>query len=175
MIPLIINKYSNSIKKKSSANQILYLVEKENSKLKKVIKDYNEFINELNNCSLLLHEKWKEEIEEASKMLINGNYNGLINQLNKIHKQMNSSPKSFYELNFHQCFYYELKEAENYLKEYIKKPNSRYIKESWEIYQTVYNSIQSKYKNMSTISLEYISPKLSNIGENQVGLPGYFF
>ena len=175
LIPLIINKYSNSIKKKSIANQILYLVKKQNPKLEKVINDYNEFINELNNCSLLLHEKWKEAIEEASKMLIKGNYNDLINQLNKVHKQMNSSPKSFYEINFHQCFYYELKEAENYLKEYIKKPNSRYIKEAWEIYQTVYNCIKSKYKNMSTISLEYISPKLSNICENQVGLPGYFF
>ena len=108
-------------------------------------------------------------------MLINGNYNGLINQLNKVHKQMNSSPKSLYEVHFYQCFYYELKEAENYLKEYIKNPYPRYIKEAWEIYQTVYNSIQSKYKNMSSISLEYISPKLSNIGENQIGLPGYFF
>ena len=174
-IPLIINKYSNSIKKKSIANQILYLVEKKNPKLKKVINEYNEFINELNNCSLLLHEKWKEAIEEASKMLINGNYNGLINQLNKVHKQMNSSPKSLYEVHFYQCFYYELKEAENYLKEYIKNPYPRYIKEAWEIYQTVYNSIKSKYKNMSAISLEYISPKLSNIGENQIGLPGYLF
>jgi len=174
-IPLIINKYSNSIKKKSIANQIIYLVEKKKPELKKVINDYNEFINELNNCSLLLHEKWKEAIEEASKMLINRNYNGLINQLNKVYKQMNSSPKSLYEINFYQSFYYELKEAENYLKEYIKNQNPRYIKEAWEIYQTVYNNIQSKYKNISTISLEYISPKLSNIRENQVGLPGYFF
>jgi len=174
-IPLIINKYSSSIKKKSIANQILYLVEKKNPNLKKVINDYNEFINELNNCSLLLHEKWKEAIEEASKMLINRNYNDLINQLSKVHKKMNSSPKSLYEIHFYQCFYYDLKEAENYLKEYIKNPNPRYIKEAWEIYQTVYNNIQSKYKNMSTISLEYISPKLSNIRENQVGLPGYLF
>ena len=175
LIPLIINKYSNSIKKKSIANQILFLVEKQNPNLKKVINDYNQFINELNNCSLLLHEKWKEAIEETSKMLLNKNYNDLVNQLNKVNKQMNSSPKSIYEMNFHQCFYYDLKEAENYLKKYIKNPNPRYIKEAWEIYQTVYNSIKLKYKNMSTISLEYISPLLSNIGENEIGLPGYFF
>jgi len=129
----------------------------------------------LNNCSLLLHEKWKETIEETSKMLINRKYNDLVNQLSKVHKQMNSSPKSIYEIHFNQCFYYELKEAENYLKEYIKNPNPRYIKEAWEIYQTVYNNIKMKYKNMSTISLEYISPILSNIGESEIGLPGYFF
>ena len=140
-IPLIINKYSNSIKKKSIANQILFLVEKKNPKLKKVINEYNEFISELNNCSLLLHEKWKEAIEEASKMLINRNYNGLINQLNKVHKQMNSSPKSPYEAHFYQCFYYELKEAENYLKEYIKNPYPRYIKEAWEISYNLFNYI----------------------------------
>ena len=175
LIPLIINKYSSSIKRKSIANQVLYLVEKKNPELKKVIEDYKLFINELNKCSLLLHEKWKEAIEEASKMLVSKNYNSLINILNKVYKQMNEFPDNLYEINFNQIFYNELKEAEYYLKQYIKKPNERYIKEAWEIYQNVYNRIIAKYKNMFTISLEYISPLLSNLKENQIGLPGYFF
>ena len=175
LIPIIINKYSSSTKRKSISSQILNLVEKKNPNLKKVIEDYNIFINQLNKCSLLLHEKWKEAIEEASKMLLNKNYNDLIIQLNKVHKQMNDSPDNLYEINFNQCFFNDLKEAENYLNKYIKNPNDRYIKEAWEIYQTVYNDILSKYKSMSTISLEYISPLLSNINENQIGLPGYYF
>ena len=175
LIPLIINKYSSSNKRKSITNQILYLVEKRNPAFKKIINDYKVFVYELNKCSLLLHEKWKEAIEEAAKVLVSKKYNNLVNQLNKVHKQMNESPDNLYEINFNQCFYNELKEAENYLKLYIKNPNDRYIKEAWIIYQTVYNNIQSKYKNMSTIYLEYISPLLSNIPENQIGLPGYFF
>jgi FKBP12-rapamycin complex-associated protein len=175
LIPLIINKYSSSNKRKSIANQILHLVVKRDPKLKKVIENYKIFVNELNKCSLLLHEKWKEAIEEASKMLVNNEYNNLVNRLNKVHKQMNEYPDNLYEINFNQCYYSELKEAENYLNHYIKKPNDRYIKEAWIIYQTVYNDIQSKYKNMSTIYLEYISPLLSDIPENQIGLPGYFF
>ena len=175
LIPLIINKYSSSIKRKSIANQVLHLIEKKNPELKNVIEDYKTFINELNKCSLLLHEKWKEAIEEAAKMLVSRNYNSLIEILNKVHKQMNEFPDNLYEINFNQTFYNELKEAEYYLKQYIIKPNDRYIKEAWVIYQNVYNNIKSKYKNMFTISLEYISPLLSNIKENQVGLPGYFF
>ena len=175
LIPLIINKYSSSIKRKSIANQVLYLVEKKNPKLKKVIEDYKIFINELNKCSLLLHEKWKEAIEEGSKMLINKNYNGLIIHFNKLYKQMNKFPDNLYEIHFNQCFYNELKEAEKYLKKYIKSSNERYIKEAWVIYQTVYNNMLSKYKNMSTISLEYISPLLANLSEKQIGLPGYDF
>ena len=175
LIPLIINKFSNSIKRKSIANQILYLVEKKNPNLKIVINDYKLFINQLNKCSLLLHEIWKEAIEEASKMLVSKNYNGLIKVLKKVHDKMNEFPDNLYEIHFNQYFYYELKGAENYLKKYIKNPNERYIKEAWEIYQTVYNNIMEKYKNMSTISLEYISPLLSNIKENQISLPGYYF
>ena len=175
LIPLIINKYSNSIKKKSIANQILCLVEKKSPDLKNVIEDYKLFINQLNKCSLLLHEKWKEAIEEASKMLTNKNFSGLVNHLNKIHNQMNETPDNLYEIHFNQCFYPQLKEAQNYLKKYIKTPNDRYIKESWEIYQSIYNEIQTKYKNMTNISLEYISPLLSNIKENKIALPGYFF
>ena len=175
LIPLIINKYSSSIKRKSIANQILCLVEKKNPELKNVIEDYKMFIKQLNKCSLLLHEKWKEAIEEASKMLVNKNYNGLINQLNKVHNQMNENPDNLYEIHFNQCFHIELKEAENYLKKYIKTQNERYIKEAWEIYQTIYNKIQIKYKNMINISLEYISPLLSSIKENKIGLPGYYF
>jgi FKBP12-rapamycin complex-associated protein len=174
LIPLIINKYSSSNKRKSISNQILYLVEKREPKLKAIIDNYKIFVNELNKCSLLLHEKWKEAIEEAAKMLVSKKYNNLVNQLQKVHKLMNGSPDNLYEINFNQCYYNELIEAEKYLKKYIIKPNDRYIKEAWVIYQNVYNNIQSKYKNMSTIYLEYISPLLSNIPENQIGLPGYF-
>ena len=175
LIPLIINTFSSSIKRKSISNQILYLVIKKNQNLKIVFDDYKLFINQLNNCSLLLHEKWKEAIEEASKMLLIKNYNSLIKILNKVHEKMNESPDNLYEIHFNQHFFYELKEAQNYLKKYIKNPNERYIKEAWEIYQTIYNNIQEKYKNMSIISLEYISPLLSNIKENKISLPGYYF
>ena len=92
-----------------------------------------------------MHEKWKEAIEESSKMLVNNEYNNLVNRLNKVHKQMNEYPDNLYEINFNQCYYSELKEAENYLKHYIKKPNHRYIKEAWIIYQTVYNNINDGF------------------------------
>ena len=150
-------------------------MKKKNPKLKKIIEDYKIFINELNKCSLLLHEKWKEAIEECAKMLVNKNYNDLINHFNKLNKQMNKYPDNLYEINFNQCFYNELKEAENYLNKYVKTSNERYIKEAWIIYQTVYNNILLKYKKMSTISLEYISPLLTNLNEKQIQLPGYFF
>ena len=126
LIPLIINKYSNSNKRKSITNQILYLVEKRNPSLKKVINDYIKFVYELNKWSLLLHEKWKEAIEDAAKMLVSKKYNNLVNKLNKVHKKMNESPDNLYEINFNQCFYNELKEAENYLKLYIKNSNETF-------------------------------------------------
>ena len=175
LIPILINKYSNSVKKKSIAKKIIDLVEEEDPKLINIINNYDIFIKELNKCSLLLHEKWKKGIEDASKMLLKKDYNELINILEPIHKLMNEQPDNLYEIHFNQCFYHSLKTAENYLKKYIKRPKDSYIKFAWEQYQTVYNEIKVKYKTMSTISLKYISPLLSEIPENIIGLPGYYF
>ena len=175
LIPILINKYSNSVKKKSIAKKIIDLVEEEDPKLINIINNYDIFIKELNKCSLLLHEKWKKGIEDASKKLLKKDYNELINIFEPIHKLMNEQPDNLYEIHFNQCFYHSLKTAENYLKKYIKRPKDSYIKFAWEQYQTVYNEIKVKYKTMSTISLKYISPLLSEIPENIIGLPGYYF
>ena len=175
LIPILIYNHSNSSKKKSIAKKILDLVEKENPKLKHVIENYEIFIKELNKCSLLLHEKWYRGIFEASKFLIDKNYNGLINELEPLHKLMSKNPDNLYEIHFNQLFYDLLFEAHNYLKKYIKYSNQAYIKFAWERYQVVYNEIKNQYKAMPTISLQYVSPLLSSIPENQIGLPGYYF
>ena len=175
LISILIYKYSNSFKKKSIVNKILELVEKANPKLKHIIDNYDIFIKELNKCSSLLHEKWKKCIEEASKMLMNKKYDDLINEFMPLHKLMNNNPDNLYEIHFNQCFYNSLKTAENYLKKYIKHKNNSYIKFAWEIYQTIYNDMKTKYKELSIISLEYVSSLLTCIPENQIGLPGYYF
>jgi len=175
LITILIYKYSNSAKKKATVKRIIELVEQENPKLKHVIDNYEIFIRELNRCSLLIHEKWKKAIEDAAKMLLNKNYNDLVNELIPMHKLMDKSVEHLYGIHFNQCFYSLLQEAENYLKKYIKNPNKAYIKFAWERYQVVYNEIKEKYKNMSTICLDYVSPMLSDIPENQIGLPGYYF
>ena len=175
LISILIYKYSNSVKKKTIVNKILELVEKSNPKLKHIIDNYDIFIKELNKCSSLLHEKWKKSIEEASKMLINKKYEDLINELEPLHKLMNENPDNLYEIHFNQCFYNSLITAEKYLKKYIKNKNKSYIKFAWEIYQTVYNEMKVKYKDVTTISLGYVSSLLTCIPENQIGLPGYYF
>ena len=174
-IHILIYKYSNSAKKKSIANKILYLVEQKNPKLKILINNYDIFIKELNRCSLLLHEKWIKAIEETSKMLSKKNYKELVDELEKVHKLMNKNPDNLYDINFNQCYYSQLNEAHNYLEKYIKTNNKSYIKLAWEKYQTVYRSLKEKYNNMSTIYLKYVSPLLSEIPEKQIGLPGYYF
>ena len=175
LISILIYKYSNSAKKKSIANKILELVEKENPKLKHIINNYEIFIRELNRCSSLIHEKWKKAIQDAANLLLKKDFNGLINELEPMHKLMKKDPGNLYGIHFNQCYYTSLKQAENYLKKYIKNSNKAYIKFAWEIYQVVYNDILERYKTMSTISLNYVSPLLSNIPENQIGLPGYYF
>ena len=40
--------------------------------MKKLIDEYEIFINELNKCSLLLHEEWSETLEDVTSIFENG-------------------------------------------------------------------------------------------------------
>ena len=90
-----------------------------------------------------------------------------------MHKKMNKTPESLYEINFYQMYGSQLKEAERKINKLLIKQNLNYLKEAWEIYQTIYESINEKFTNFQTISLQYISPKLFNFKESNIIVPGF--
>ena len=97
----------------------------------------------------------------------------MINQLIKMHKKMNKAHESLYEINIYQLYGSQLKEAERKINKLIKKQNLNYLKEAWEIYQTIYQSMNEKFSNFQTISLQYISSKLFNFRESNIIVPGF--
>ena len=172
--PLIIIKNSKGRKNKSIANLIMQSAFKKNEKLKELGKEYEEFINELNKCSILYHEECAETIENTAKLFLNKDYNGMINQLVNMHKKMNQPKESLYEINFYQSYGNELKEAEKYINKLVEEQNLNYLKEAWEIYQSIYKRIGENYSKFQTISLQYISSKLFNFRDSNIVMPGCF-
>ena len=171
---LIIIKNSKGRKRKSIANLILQTGYKKNEKLKELGKEYEEFINELNKCSILYHEECAETIETTAKLFLNKDYNGMINQLIRMHKKINQPKESLYEINFYQSYGNELKEAEKYINKLVEEQNINYLKEAWEIYQSIYKRIGENYSKFQTISLQYISSKLFNFRDSNIVMPGCF-
>ena len=172
--PLIVAKNSKRRKDKSIANLILQTSFKKNEKLKELYKEYEEFVNELNKCSILYHEEWSETIETSAKLFLNKDYNGMIKQLIKMHNKMNKPKESLYEINFYQSYGNELKEAETYINKLIETQNLSFLKEAWEIYQSVYKRIGENYSKFKSISLQYISSKLFYFRDSNIIMPGCF-
>ena len=88
---LIVMKNSNSKKRKSSSIKVLDAIINKNNDMKKLIDEYEIFINELNKCSLLLHEEWSETLEDVTSIFENGDYNSFINKMMKLHEKMKST------------------------------------------------------------------------------------
>ena len=172
---LIVMKYSNSKKRKNAAKKILTELIKRNNSLKQLIDECQIFVTELNKCGMLLHEEWLETIEETAKIFQNKDYNSFANQMIKIHEKTKGIPNNMYEINFHQKFYGEIKDAEDLLIYYKITKDNIYAKQAWEIHHILYKKILDYYEKFNVISLDYISPKLYNFKDSNIVLPGTYY
>ena len=157
----------NSLKGKEQSlyKQILFHISKINQNIKDLIEAYIFYSSKLIKSAILLHEEWKEIIEISFNLVIDNDYSEIINKLIEMHEKMKNPPESLYEVNFHQKYGSELREAEKYLNKYISTKNNNYIKEAYGIYNLIYNQIINDYRKINNISLEYICPKLCNNSE----------
>ena len=171
---LIVMKFSNSKIRKYAAKNILSRIIDENYNYKKLIDETEIFVTELNKCAMLLHEEWYETIEDIAKTFQNKDYHSFMNQMMKVHEKMNKKPSNMYDIHFYQKFNSEIKDAEEYLKQYKNTNEDEYAKQAWEIYHHLYKKISDHYKSFQVISLEYISPKLYNFHESIIALPGTY-
>ena len=171
---LIVMKLSNSKKRKSSSIKVLDAIINKNNSLKKLIDEYEIFINELNKCSLLLHEEWSEIIEDITKIFQNGDYTTFTKQMMKMHEKMKKPPNNMYEINFYQKFNSEIEEAEQNLHLYQQFKKPEYAKSSWESYHNIYKKMIDYYKSFQLISLKYISPQLFNFKNSNIVIPSAY-
>ena len=171
---LIVMKLSNSKKRKSSSIKVLDAIINKNDSLKKLIDEYEIFINELNKCSLLLHEEWSEIIEDITKIFQNGDYTTFTKQMMKMHEKMKKPPNNMYEINFYQKFNSEIEEAEQNLHLYQQFKKPEYAKSSWESYHNIYKKMIDYYKSFQLISLKYISPQLFNFKNSNIVIPSAY-
>ena len=170
----IVMKLSSSKKRKSAAGQILYSICKNNSSIKDLVRECEMFIREINKCAMLLHEEWFETLENTSKMYYSKDYQGMIKYLVKLHEKAKLTHENMYEVHFYQKFGSEINEAEYYLKDYMENHNLIALNQAWDIYLNIYYEISESFRNFDTISLEYISSKLSNFQNSKICLPGSY-
>jgi serine/threonine-protein kinase mTOR len=67
-----------------------------------------------------------------------------------------------------------LKEAEAWLSQYSKKKDSFFLNQAFDLYCKVYNKIEQKISSLSIIHLENVSPKLLEMKNNDLAIPGLY-
>ena len=170
--PLIVMHKSRSKTRKNAAGNILQQMKQEHSQL---AKECEMFVDEFNRCALLLHEEWYESIEEGAKLYFTVNdINGMIKILLQAHEKMHKPPETMNEVHFHQLFAAELSDAEYNLKTYLETGNEMELKQAWDIYHSVYSTIGKHYNNFRVLHLENVSPKLYNLRQSQICVPGLY-
>ena len=159
-------------KRKKDAELILNDMKNEHENL---IKECELIINELNRCALLLHEEWKEVIEESFKLFQGKDIKGMLKYLQEVNNKLEKKPETLNEVHFYQLYRKDLKEAKNYLDNYSQTKDEVYIKQALFIYYNIYKSILEENKSIfKSLYLENISPKLYNFKESEIEIPGIY-
>ncbi len=173
--PLIVMKNSRSHHRKIAAENVLNSIIEINIFYKELINECSTFIDELNRCAMLLHEEWFDTIEESAKLFFtNKDINGMITLLLGLHQKMKKKPETMNEIHFYQLYQSNLREAENLIKNYLDSKNIIELKQAWEIYHSIYRSINENYKSFNTIYLQNVSPILYNLKKSKISIPGIY-
>ena len=166
-----------SLKEKMSARKTAAIKIFEDMKLK-----YPELIDqalliseELCRAAILLKEQWADGIEEACKQYFQEkNPQAMVKTFLELHDLMKNKPQTLSEITFHQSFKMELSEAESWLKRYIHTEDERYLHQAWDIYHSFFKKISERIEQLRTVHLENVSPKLLDMNNTDVSMPGLY-
>ncbi len=163
---------SKSKRRTEIAEIILNEMKKKNNNL---IEECSLIIDELNRCAMLLHEEWSEAMEESAKLYFQLNdIPGMVKLLMSAHEQMFKPPETLNEIHFHQLYYGDLSEAGMYLRRYLDSKNEMDLKQSLDIYHSVYKHINETIPELKFLDLENVSSKLYNFKESEICMPGLY-
>ncbi|KAJ3451110.1 serine/threonine-protein kinase mtor [Anaeramoeba flamelloides] len=141
-----------------------------------LIEEANLVSNELIRIGILWEELWYSGIEDASRELFgNENYIGMIKILKPLHAMIEKGGKTMREISFIQLYLRELIEAKEWCEKFLETFEENYLNQAWNIYCNIYQKIHLNLPNMNNMELKYISPKLKNVKNLELAIPGTYW
>ncbi|KXS11006.1 FAT-domain-containing protein [Gonapodya prolifera JEL478] len=130
---------------------------------------------ELIRVAILWHELWHEGLEEASRLYF-GEHNteGMFATLEPLHQMLERGPETLREISFHQAFGRDLAEAQDWCKKYRRTMNVNDLNQAWDLYYHVFKRINKQLPQLTTLDLQYVSPKLLEAHDMQLAVPGTY-
>ncbi|PWA15650.1 hypothetical protein CCH79_00020178, partial [Gambusia affinis] len=132
---------------------------------------------ELIRVAILWHEMWHEGLEEASRLYFGErNVKGMFAVLEPLHAMMERGPQTLKETSFNQAGAYgrDLMEAQDWCRKYMRSGNVKDLTQAWDLYYHVFRRISKQLPQLTSLELQYVSPKLLMCRDLELAVPGTY-
>ncbi|CCJ30549.1 unnamed protein product [Pneumocystis jirovecii] len=131
--------------------------------------------HELIRVAILWHEQWHEGLEEASRLYFGDhNIEAMFNILEPLHEMLERGPETLREISFHQAFGRDLQEAREWCIKYRKTGEIGDLNQAWDLYYQVFRKITKQLPQLTTLELQYVSPKILSAVDLELAVPGTY-
>ncbi|KAI9091315.1 armadillo-type protein [Phlyctochytrium arcticum] len=163
---------SQSVSRKKSA---LAIIEKMRLHSALLVEQALLVSQELIRVAILWHEMWHEGLEEASRLYFGDhNVEGMFTTLEPLHQMLERGPETLREISFNQAFGRDLQEALDWCKRFKRTQNVIDINQAWDLYYLVFRRINKQLPQLTTLELQYVSPKLLAARDLELAVPGTY-
>lgn len=170
--PLTVASKSASVARKKAANKILDSMSDHSPTLVEQALMCSE---ELIRVAILWHEQWHEGLEEASRLYFGErNVRGMFETLEPLHAMLERGPQTLKETSFCQAYGRDLTEALEWCNHYKMSGNVRDLNQAWDLYYHVFRRISRQLPQLTSLELQYVSPKLLACKDLELAVPGSY-
>lgn len=170
--PLTVASKSTTPARHSAANKILKnMCEHCNTLVQQAMMVSEELIR----VAILWHEMWHEGLEEASRLYFGErNVKGMFAVLEPLHAMMERGPQTLKETSFNQAYGRDLMEAQEWCRKYMRSGNVKDLTQAWDLYYHVFRRISKQLPQLTSLELQYVSPKLLMCRDLELAVPGTY-
>ncbi|PSN34470.1 Serine/threonine-protein kinase mTOR [Blattella germanica] len=170
--PLTVASKSASTARRNAANKILKSMCEHSPVL---VQQAVMVSDELIRVAILWHELWHEGLEEASRLYFGErNVKGMFDTLEPLHAMLERGPQTLKETSFNQAYGRDLMEAQEWCHRYKVSGNVRDLNQAWDLYYHVFRRISRQLPQLTSLELQYVSPKLLMCRDLELAVPGSY-
>ncbi|XP_060066726.1 serine/threonine-protein kinase mTOR-like [Ylistrum balloti] len=170
--PLTVASKSNATARQSAANKILKsMCEHSNTLVQQAMLVSEELIR----VAILWHELWHEGLEEASRLYFGErDVKGMFATLEPLHAMMERGPQTLKETSFNQAYGRDLMDAQEWCRKHQRSGNVKDLTQAWDLYYHVFRRISKQLPQLTSLELQYVSPKLLRCQDLELAVPGTY-
>lgn len=118
---------------------------------------------------------WHEALEDASRLYFGEhNVQGMFEKLEPLHAMLENGGETLREVSFLQCFGRDLQEAAEWCRKFKQSGVENDINQAWDLYYSIFRRINKQLPQLTTLELQYVSPKLLNATDLELAIPGTY-